>query len=162
MPVPSPTAPATVEPTAPEPTDRPAAIIPALNIEDYNAIAFREANRAASAAFEYNWTTATRILSRIDSSRVTDTDVDFYIDYCTRTASVAERLGVDIRSNPDSIYDTVENLDFAALGATIASVCEREGVTGGAKLAADAKKVSDDMDTWQKVNRKLIGRYGLK
>jgi len=129
--------------------------------EDYNAIAFREANRAASAALEYNWSTANRILSRIDASRITDTDVEFYVDYSARTASVAERLGVDNRSNPDSIYNTVENLDFAALVATMASVYEREGFTGGARLIADAKKVRDEMDMWHTANRKLISRYGL-
>lgn len=149
----------------PEPDPAPIVVVtpePEPEPEDYNATAFREANRAAAAALEYNWSTANRILARIDSDRITDTDVEFYVDYSSRTAFVAERLGVNNQSNPDSIYDTVENLDFAALVATMASIYEREGFSGGARLIADAKKVQDEMDLWHSANRKLIARYGLE
>jgi len=144
------------DPAFTEPETEP----PILPAEDYNAIAFRKARQGASAAMEYNWSTANTILDAIDIGRIDDTDTLAYVDYCKRCARVAQDIGVSTKSNPDSIVDTAANLDLAQLAATAWNTVERKGWAGAAQLAADAKRVRDEVPMWKKLNTELSARYG--
>jgi hypothetical protein len=127
--------------------------------EDYNAIAFRKARQGASAAMKYNWSTANTILDTIDIGRIDDTDTLAYVDYCKRCARVAQDIGVSTKSDPDSIADTAANLDFAQLAATAWNTVESKGWSGAAQLAADAKRIRDEIPMWKKLDAKLSARY---
>lgn len=128
--------------------------------ENYNAIAFRKARQGATAAMQYNWSTANTILDTIDIGRIDDSDTLAYVDYCKRCARVAQDIGVSTKSNPDSISDTAANLDFTQLAATAWSVVESKGWSGAVQLAADAKRVRDEIPMWEELDAKLSARYG--
>lgn len=130
--------------------------------DDYNAIAFRKARRGATAAMEYNWSTANTILDTIDVEKIDDTDTLAYVDYCKRCARVAQDIGVSTKSDPDSIADTAAKLDLAQLAATAWNTVESKGWSGAAQLAADAKRVRDEIPMWERLDAKLYAKYGEK
>lgn len=129
---------------------------------NYNAIAFRKARNGAAAAMAYNWSTANAILDSIDVGQIDDTDTIAYVDYCKRCARVAQDIGVSNKSNPNSIADTAANLDLAQLAATAWTTVESKGWSGAVQLAADAKRVRDEIPMWQKLDAILTSRYGIE
>lgn len=130
--------------------------------EDYNAVAFRKARQSVTAAMKYNWSTANTILDTIDVNRITDTDTLAYVDYCKRCARVAQEIGVTKDSVPGSVTDTASNLDLMQFTAAVWTTIEEKGIAETAQVAADAKRVRDEIPMWKQLDAKLTARYGLE
>ncbi len=154
----------TVTPEPADPVQIPSEPVPTVTPEpeDYNAIAFRRARQAAIAAMRYNWSTANTILETIDVDRITDIETVAYVDYSKRCARVAQDIGVSTKSNPNSVANTVANLDWTQFIATVWTTIENKGLPGTAQLVVDAKRVRDEIPMWKKLDAKLTARYETK
>lgn len=108
---------------------------------------------ARKAALVETWDAAIELLNEIKLSDLDDTDVIDYVAYSKLCARTAKALGVTRNSNPESPTDVIAKIDWVTLIATIVS---------NPRLLIDARAVQNGIEKYQKLDRKLIRRYGSK
>jgi hypothetical protein len=121
--------------------------------------AFLRARKAASAE---TWTAALLVLKKIDVDKVEDVDVITYIDFSTRCAALAEELGVDRWSDPNSTKATLAEADFAKLFASMWDIIKKKGITNAARVVVEARRVQKQVPMYQKLDSQLVQKYGAE
>ncbi len=99
----------------------------------------RAFERARKAALVKTWDAAIAILEKIDIDKVDDEEVIEYVDFSLRCATVADELGIDRESDPESPTNVIEKIDWAKIVATLGQKIIDEGPGKVAKLLADAQ-----------------------
>jgi hypothetical protein len=118
--------------------------------------AFERARKASTAE---SWDAAIVILQRIDLDEVEDVEVIEYIDFSLRCAKTAEALGIDRKSNPNSLIDVILKVDWAKAIATLVDKLAREGPGKVATLLADARQIQQQIRRYEELDTKLARRY---
>jgi hypothetical protein len=116
---------------------------------------------ARKAAAVRTWDAAIELLDEVKLSKLDDTDVIEYVVFLRLCARTAQALGVDRKSNPDSPTDVVTKIDWPTLIATLGGKVAQDP-TGALKLLNDARKVYNGIENYQKLDSKLVDRYGSK
>jgi hypothetical protein len=122
---------------------------------DIDKKAFLRARHAVDAR---TWSAALLMLKQIDANRLDDPDVITYVDMTQRCASVADELGIDRASDPNSGKDVISKLDWITLATTLID----KGVGGAARLLAAAKRIHDEIPLYLELDANLVKKYGEK
>src|SRR5262245_3426171 len=106
---------------------------------------------ARKAALVKTWDAAIELLNEIKVSKLEDTDVIDYVAYSKLCARTARALGVKRNANPTSPTDVISKIDWLALIA---------GIANNPRLLLDARAVYSGIGTYQKLDSKLVNKYG--
>ena len=128
-----------------------------MSQEDVDKKAFLRARKAATAE---TWTASLLVLKSIDVDKLDDVDVITYVDFSTRCAALAEELGVDRWSDPNNTKATLAEADFAKLFASMWDIIKKRGITEGARVVVEARRVQKQVPMYQKLDAKLVSKYG--
>jgi uncharacterized protein (DUF885 family) len=120
----------------------------------------RAFERAQKAANVKTWDAAIAILGKIDIDKLDDEEVIEYVDFSLRCAKIADALGIDRKSNPDSPTDVIAKIDWAKVIATLVQKVVDEGPGKVAELLADARKIQKQIPRYLELDEKLSERYG--
>ena len=115
--------------------------------------AFLTARRATEAN---TWKAALMRLKRIDTTKIEDDDVLWYVDYCIRCATLADTLGVDRNSDPNN-----PSIDWEKFVTAIVSKATNSSLLDAAKLLLAARDVQKDVDKFIKLDKALTEKYGV-
>lgn len=121
--------------------------------------AFLRAQKAATAP---TWTAALLVLKSIDVDKIDDVEVVAYVDFSTRCAQLAEDLGIDRQSDPNNTKKTLAEMDLPKFASTLWEIIQNRGLTQGARVAVEARRIQKQVPMYIELDQKLTTRFSAQ
>ena len=116
--------------------------------------------RARKAQAVKTWSAALLILKRIDLDKVEDTEVIEYVDFEQRCATLADKLGVSMESDPESTKSVISKAQLEKIVSSIIHAIQEKGIAEAVNLLAEARKVQKQIPRYYELDEILFERYG--